>query len=81
MSCYFRHMKDIIKEGGIEVNQDNKETDKIIHRPIDVEYKHCPPAWKAVEEQIKIDDKGRSVYQKACESAKSHLKKRSQIPV
>ncbi|MBW1837751.1 MAG: hypothetical protein JRF71_12930 [Deltaproteobacteria bacterium] len=59
MSCYFKHMKDILKEGGVEVNQGNKEIDKIIRRPIDVEYKHCSPAWKAVKELIKTDDKGR----------------------
>lgn len=27
MSCYFRHMKDVLKEAGIEVTRENKKVD------------------------------------------------------
>ena len=36
MSCYFRHMKDVLEEAGIEITKDNKkEIDGIIHRLVD----------------------------------------------
>lgn len=32
MSCYFRHLKDILNEAGIEVTASNKkQIDRIIH--------------------------------------------------
>jgi hypothetical protein len=43
MSCYFRHMKDVLDEAGIEVTKENKkDIDRIIHGLVDVEYKNCP---------------------------------------
>ena len=65
MSCYFRHMKDILEEVGVEVTKENKkETDRIIHGIVDVEYKNCSPAWKAVKEYIKGDNKARTQFVK-----------------
>ena len=63
MSCYFRHMKDVLEEAGIEVNKENKkDVDRIIHGLVDVEYKDCPPAWKAVKEHIQGDEKARQQF-------------------
>jgi len=63
MSCYFRHMKDILIEAGIDVTGDNKkEIDRAIHRLVAVEYKNCSPTWKAVKEQIKGDDAARKQF-------------------
>jgi len=32
MSCYFRHMKDVLEEAGVEITKENKkEVDRIIH--------------------------------------------------
>ena len=63
MSCYFRHMKDVLEEAGIEVTKENKkDIDRIIHGLVDVEYKSCPPTWKAVKEHIKRDDRARSRF-------------------
>jgi hypothetical protein len=60
MSCYFRHMKDVLDEAGIEVTKENKkDIDRIIHKMMDVEYKNCSPTWKEVKEQIKGDEKAR----------------------
>ena len=65
MSCYFRHMKEILEEAGVEVTKENKkEIDRIIHGIVDVEYKNCSPAWKAVKEHIKGDDKARTQFVK-----------------
>ena len=56
-------MKDVLEESGIEVTKENKkDIDKIIHGMVDVEYKNCPPTWKAVKEHIKGDDRAKSRF-------------------
>ena len=63
MSCYFRHMKDVLEEAGIEITKDNKkDIDRIIHGLVDVKYKNCSPTWKAVKEHIKKDDEARNRF-------------------
>jgi len=65
MSCYFRHMKEILEETGVEVTKENKkEVDRIIHRVVGVEYKDCPPTWTAVKGHVKGDDRARSRFVK-----------------
>jgi hypothetical protein len=50
MSCYFRHMDEIFAAAGIQVTPVNrKQIDQAIHRLVDIEYKNCPRAWKAVK--------------------------------
>jgi len=56
VSCYFRHMKDVLEEAGIEITPENKkEIDRIIHGLVDVAYKDCSPTWKEVKARIKAD--------------------------
>ena len=63
MSCYFRHMKDILEGAGIEVTKENKkEIDRIIHEIVEVDYKNCSPTWKAVKEHIKTDEAAREAF-------------------
>ena len=63
MSCYFRHMKDIFAEIGLEVTKENKkEVDRAIHGLVEVTYKNCPPAWRAVKGQITGDEKARGQF-------------------
>jgi len=58
MSCYFRHIKDILNEAGIEVTSSNKkQLDRAIHDIVGVPYKHCPTAWRKLKEQIVGDEK------------------------
>ena len=53
MSCYFRHIKDVIAEAGIEVTPENKkQVDKAIHRIMEVDYKDCPATWKTLKQQL-----------------------------
>lgn len=60
MSCYFRHIKDILNEAGIEVTADNrKQLDRAIHDIVGVGYKDCPAAWKRLKEQIIGDEEKR----------------------
>lgn len=75
MSCYFRHMKDVLEEAGVEVSKENKKNvDRVIHGLVDVEYKNCSPTWKAVKEHIKGDAKARDKF---INSLKKELKKKA----
>lgn len=63
MSCYFRHMKDIFEEAGIEITPANKkDLDRIIHSLMEVEYKDCSPTWKAIKERIMGDEKAKRQF-------------------
>ena len=66
MSCYFRHIKDILDEAGIEVTHDNKkQIDQAIHQIVEVTYKDCPHTWKNLKQQIIADEqKRRDLIQK-----------------
>jgi len=63
MSCYFRYMKDVLAEAGIEVTRENKkQIDQAIHHLVDVDYKNCSPTWKAVKTHIKNDETARNEF-------------------
>jgi predicted Fe-Mo cluster-binding NifX family protein len=63
MSCYFRHMKDILEEAGIKVTKYNKkEIDTIIHALAGIEYKNCSPTWKAIKDQIRSEKTARDRF-------------------
>jgi len=60
MSCYFRHLKDILDEVGIEVTPSNKkQIDQAIHNIVAVTYKDCPAAWKKLKREILGDKQKR----------------------
>lgn len=53
MSCYFRHLKDILNKAGIEVTPSNrKQIDQIMHNILGVTYKDCPATWKRLKQEI-----------------------------
>jgi len=57
MSCYFRHMKGILSDAGIEVTPRNKKAvDQALHEIVDVEYKNCSPAWKKIKQDYIGDE-------------------------
>ena len=63
MSCYFRHMKDVFEDTGIEVTPGNKkDLDRIIHGIMEVDYKNCSPTWKAIKERIMGDEKAKKQF-------------------
>ena len=63
MSCYFRHMRDIMSEVGIDITPDNKkEIDRILHGLAGVDYKNCSNAWRRIKEMIKGDPADRDVF-------------------
>jgi hypothetical protein len=70
MSCYFRHLKDILAEADIEVTPGNrKEIDRAIHKIVGVEYKNCPVAWRALKQQIMGDEQKRRDFAKKLREA------------
>ncbi len=63
MSCYFRHIKDILNEAGINVTPDNKKRiDQAIHQLVGKAYKDCPTTWKGLKQQILNDGKRRQEF-------------------
>ena len=60
MSCYFRHLKDIFEESGIEVTPGNKkEIDQAFHQIVGVTYKDCPATWKKLKQELMGDEEKR----------------------
>lgn len=63
MSCYFRHIGDILEEAGITVTRENKKhIDEAIHQAVGIGYKECPAAWKSIKEQIRGDEEKRQAF-------------------
>jgi len=63
MSCYFRHLKDILDEAGIEVTPSNtKQIDRAIHDIVEVTYKDCPTTWKKLKQEIIGDEQKRQDF-------------------
>jgi len=57
MSCYFRHIKDILNEAGIEVTPGNKkQIDQAVHNIVEVTYKDCPATWRKLKQEIVGDE-------------------------
>ncbi len=56
MSCYLRHLTEILEEAGVELKGKAERTavDKVIHELVGVEYKDCPNTWRMVK-QLKSD--------------------------
>jgi len=53
MSCYFRHIKDLLDEAGIEVTPGNKkDIDRAFHQIVGVVYKDCPATWRKLKQEI-----------------------------
>jgi hypothetical protein len=59
MTCYFRHLKGIFEEAGIQVTTENKrEIDKVIHGIVGVKYRNCGDTWREVKKLIARDEAG-----------------------
>ena len=63
MSCYLRHMKNILEEAGIEVTPDNKkELDQALHKIVGVTYKDCPATWQRLKQELASDGQKREEF-------------------
>jgi hypothetical protein len=57
MSCYLRHMKEVLDAAGIKITADNrKEVDKTFHEIVGVIYKNCPATWRKLKQELAGDD-------------------------
>jgi hypothetical protein len=60
MSCYFRHIKDVFAEAGIEITKQNKrDVDRAVHKIVGVKYKDCPTTWKKLKNEFLGDKRKR----------------------
>ena len=56
MSCYLRHIQDILDEAGITVTPSNRKVvDEAVHRAVGVVYKDCPATWKKIKTEVRDD--------------------------
>ena len=70
MSCYLRHLKDILEEADIEVTHTNKkQIDQAIHQIVGVTYKDCPQTWKRLKQQLTGDEQKRQEFISQLKSA------------
>jgi uncharacterized protein with HEPN domain len=59
MTCYFRHLEEVLRKAGIEVtSQNRREIDRIIHDIVGVDYKNCPVVWRQVKNRVAEDEAG-----------------------
>lgn len=57
LTCYFRHLKLIFEQIGVEITSANRqEVDKKIHALVSVPYKNCPAAWTAIKNRMVEDE-------------------------
>ena len=62
MSCYLRHIKDIIDEAGIVITPANRrQIDRVIHQAVGVTYRNGPTTWKKIKEGVKGSEEKRRV--------------------
>jgi len=70
VSCYFRHIKDILQEAGVNVSPGNRnQIDQAIHQIVGSIYKDCPGAWKKLKQQILGDEQKRQDFIKKLRDA------------
>lgn len=75
MSCYFRHIKEILNEAGIEVTSNNKkQIDRMIHDIVGITYKDCPVTWKTLKQEIICNEQKQQDFVKKLQNAASKTK-------
>ena len=65
MSCYLRHLGQLLEEAGIQVTPDNKKgIDQALHHIVGVSYKDCPATWKALKQLLNDDQRRQEIIEK-----------------
>ena len=60
MPCYFRHLKAIFEEVGIDVTKENRQkVDEAFHKVVGVDHPNCTAAWKKIKPELAGDEKER----------------------
>ena len=56
VSCYLRHVKEVLAEAGVEVTPENrKQIDRAFHELMGVRYKDCPATWRKLKQELAGD--------------------------
>jgi hypothetical protein len=70
MSCYIRHLKELLSEAGIEVTAENrKQIDRAIHEIVGTTYKDCPGTWKEVKKKLAASEAEKRAFLKKLKAA------------
>ena len=70
MSCYFRHLNDILNEAGIVITSKNtRQIDQAIHDIAKVRYKDCLATWRKLKREILADERKRQNFVKKLQNA------------
>jgi len=70
VSCYFRHLKEIFAEAGIEVNSSNRRRlDRVIHQMFGIGYPDCSTTWRRLRQEILTDPHKRRGFVSKLKSA------------
>lgn len=57
MTCYFRHLNEILKKAGVTITKEKKrDVDRAIHTIVGTSYKNCSATWKEVKKRIAEDE-------------------------
>jgi len=57
LTCYLRHIRQLLEENGIRVTPENKgDIDRRIHELMGVGYKDCPAVWRELKRRLAQDD-------------------------
>lgn len=63
MSCYFRHMKEVFREAGVEVTKENKkDIDRAVHKIAGIEYKDCSTTWRTLKADFLGNENERAAF-------------------
>ena len=70
MSCYLRHLNDVLKEAGIDVTAENKkQIDRTIHDIVGTTYKDCPATWREVKKRLASSEAEKKAFVKKLKAA------------
>jgi len=57
MTCYLRHLEDLLGELGYGIDESNRRAlDKALHRAVGVRYRDCPMTWKKIKRSLAGED-------------------------
>ena len=57
MSCYLRHLDDVVTLAGVKIGPDNRmEVDRTVKELLGLE--DCPDVWKEVKKRLAADEQG-----------------------
>jgi len=81
MSCYFRNIKGLLEEAGIEVTSANrKQVDQAIHYIAGTTYKDCPGTWRKLKKVILADPEKRQDFINRLKSRLKYSFQPTQLP-